>query len=191
MPQARNVSAQVQQMAERSALLPVGRQSARCTAIMSSPLLPLVCRAPNGLDLALITYLLTQNGFVLLFRFSDAARMSQSLREGKNDAQAEFTAFSACSDRRVGRNADADTLDLNVYDPTLPATTDLGKLVRQVNDADPDQMTVAFLTYHLIDLLTRAQQNHGLPEFDLVICDEAHHRTSRQANQFNHSRGCP
>ena len=105
------------------------------------------------------------------------ALMSQTVREWKNDAQAEFTAFSACSDRRVGRNADADSLDLNVHDLAFPATTDPEKLARQVNDADPEQMTVVFSTYHSIDVLTRAQQNHGLPEFDLVICDEAHRTT--------------
>ncbi len=113
----------------------------------------------------------------VLFMVPSLALMSQTVREWKNDAQAEFTAFSACSDRRVGRNADADSLDLNVHDLAFPATTDPEKLARQVNDADPEQMTVVFSTYHSIDVLTRAQQNHGLPEFDLVICDEAHRTT--------------
>ena len=38
-----------------------------------SPLLPSVCLAPTGLDLALLTCLRTQDGFALLLRFSDAA----------------------------------------------------------------------------------------------------------------------
>lgn len=113
----------------------------------------------------------------VLFMVPSLALMSQTVREWKNDCQDEFTAFSACSDTKVGRNADADSLDLNVHDLAFPATTDPEKLARQVNDAPADRMTVVFSTYHSIDVLTRAQKNHGLPEFDLVICDEAHRTT--------------
>ena len=38
-------------------------------------------------------------------------------------------------------------------------------------------MTVVFSTYHSIDVLTRARTQYELPEFDLVICDEAHRTT--------------
>ncbi|MDA3889234.1 MAG: DEAD/DEAH box helicase family protein, partial [Allgaiera sp.] len=113
----------------------------------------------------------------VLFMVPSLALMSQTVREWKNDCQEEFTAFSACSDTKVGRNADADSLDLNIHDLAFPATTDPEKLARQVKDAPADKMTVVFSTYHSIDVLTRAQQNHGLPAFDLVICDEAHRTT--------------
>lgn len=113
----------------------------------------------------------------VLFMVPSLALMSQTVREWKNDAREEFTAFSACSDVRVGRRADADSLDLNVHDLAFPATTDAEKLARQVTQADPEKMTVVFSTYHSIDVLTRAQQQHGLPAFDLVICDEAHRTT--------------
>ena len=113
----------------------------------------------------------------VLFMVPSLALMSQTVREWKNDATADFTAFSACSDIKVGRKEDADSLDLNVHDLAFPATTDPQRLARQVNDADPEKMTVVFSTYHSIDVLTRAQQNHDLPAFDLVICDEAHRTT--------------
>jgi len=113
----------------------------------------------------------------VLFMVPSLALMSQTVREWKNDAQNDFAAFSACSDVKVGRNKDADTLDLNIHDLAFPATTDPGKLAHQVNSVDAEQMTVVFATYHSIDVLTRAQQNHGLPAFDLVICDEAHRTT--------------
>ncbi|MHC0055446.1 DEAD/DEAH box helicase [Actibacterium sp. D379-3] len=113
----------------------------------------------------------------VLFMVPSLALMSQTVREWKNDCQEEFTAFSACSDTKVGRNADADSLDLNVHDLAFPATTDPERLARQVKDADPAKMTVVFSTYHSIDVLTRAQMNHGLTAFDLVICDEAHRTT--------------
>ncbi|MFC5583797.1 DEAD/DEAH box helicase [Nitratireductor kimnyeongensis] len=113
----------------------------------------------------------------VLFMVPSLALMSQTVREWKNDCQREFTAFSACSDTRIGRNVDADSLDLNVHDLAFPATTDAEKLARQVRQASSDQMTVVFSTYHSIDVLTRAQKQHGMPAFDLVICDEAHRTT--------------
>lgn len=120
---------------------------------------------------------MTGKGKRVLFMVPSLALMSQTVREWKNDCQEDFTAFSACSDTKVGRNADADSLDLNVHDLAFPATTDPERLARQVNDAPSDKMTVVFSTYHSIDVLTRAQKRYGLPEFDLVICDEAHRTT--------------
>ncbi|MEY8840141.1 DEAD/DEAH box helicase family protein, partial [Cribrihabitans sp. XS_ASV171] len=113
----------------------------------------------------------------VLFMVPSLALMSQTVREWKNDCQEDFTAYSACSDTKVGRNADADSLDLNVHDLAFPATTDPEKIARQVNLANADKMTVVFSTYHSIDVLTRAQKDYGLPEFDLVVCDEAHRTT--------------
>lgn len=113
----------------------------------------------------------------VLFMVPSLALMSQTVREWKNDCQADFTAFSACSDTKVGRSVDADSLDLNVHELAFPATTDPERLARQVNDASRDKLTVVFSTYHSIDVLTRAQKQFGLPEFDLVICDEAHRTT--------------
>lgn len=113
----------------------------------------------------------------VLFMVPSLALMSQTVREWKNDCQEDFTAYSACSDTKIGRSADADSLDLNVHDLAFPATTDPAKIARQVNNASPDKMTVVFSTYHSIDVLARAQKHHDLPEFDLVVCDEAHRTT--------------
>jgi len=112
-----------------------------------------------------------------LFMVPSLALMSQTVREWKKDCQEEFTAFSACSDTKVGRNVDADTLDLNIHDLAFPATTDPERLAYQVNNADSGKMTVVFSTYHSIDVITRAQNKYGLPEFDLIVCDEAHRTT--------------
>ncbi|MBP2568817.1 putative helicase [Agrobacterium tumefaciens] len=116
-------------------------------------------------------------GKLVLFMVPSLALMSQTVREWKNDCQDEFVAYSACSDTRIGRNADADSLDLNIHDLAFPATTDPEKLARQVAMVNGGKMTVVFSTYHSIDVLTRAQKQFGLPVFDLVICDEAHRTT--------------
>lgn len=116
-------------------------------------------------------------GKLVLFMVPSLALMSQTVREWKGDSQNDFTAYSACSDKKIGRSADVDSLDLNVHDLAFPATTDPERLARQVRMAPPDKMTVVFSTYHSIEVLTQAQQVHGLPAFDLVICDEAHRTT--------------
>jgi predicted helicase len=38
-------------------------------------------------------------------------------------------------------------------------------------------MSVVFSTYHSIDVISQAQKKHGLAEFDLIVCDEAHRTT--------------
>ncbi|MEO9824496.1 MAG: type ISP restriction/modification enzyme [Paracoccaceae bacterium] len=114
---------------------------------------------------------------LVLFMVPSLALMSQTVREWKNDCQQDFTAFSACSDVKIGRSADADSLDLDVHDLAFPATTDPARLAAQVSTADPNKMTVVFSTYHSIDVLSRSQKQHDLPAFDLVICDEAHRTT--------------
>lgn len=120
---------------------------------------------------------LAGKGKRVLFMVPSLALMSQTVREWKNDCQQDFTAFSACSDVKIGRSADADSLDLDVHDLAFPATTDPAKLADQVSTADPNNMTVVFSTYHSIDVLSRSQKQYDLPAFDLVICDEAHRTT--------------
>jgi predicted helicase len=42
---------------------------------------------------------------------------------------------------------------------------------------DAQHMSVVFSTYHSIAVISRAQQLHGLADFDLIVCDEAHRTT--------------
>ena len=106
------------------------------------------------------------------------ALMSQTVREWKNDCRDDFTAFSACSDKKVGRRRKGtDNLNPDIHDLAFSATTDPEKLADHVKNAATDKMTVVFATYHSIDVLERAQKKYDLPEFDLVICDEAHRAT--------------
>ena len=51
-------------------------------------------------------------------------------------------------------------------------------IAREVGKRHDDQhMSVVFSTYHSIDVISQAQLEHGLAEFDLIICDEAHRTT--------------
>src|SRR5690606_1223176 len=59
-----------------------------------------------------------------------------------------------------------------------PATTDARRLAQGVAlRHDGEHMTVVFSTYHSIEVIHQAQHDHGLADFDLIVCDEAHRTT--------------
>ena len=108
----------------------------------------------------------------VLYMVPTLALMSQTVLEWKYNAREEFNAFSICSDVQVGIKDD-DSLHLPRHELAFPATTDAQTIATQVKNANPNQMIVVFCTYHSVEVLTDAQAL-GLPEFDLIICDEAH-----------------
>ena len=117
-------------------------------------------------------------GKSVLYMVPSLALMSQTVREWKNDAKEDFTAFSACSDDKVGRKKPKDDqIQVNLHELAFPATTDTRKLSEQIKRSDKSKMTVVFSTYHSIDVISSAQYDHNLGEFDLIICDEAHRTT--------------
>lgn len=117
-------------------------------------------------------------GKLVLYMVPSLALMSQTVREWKNDSEDDFLAFSVCSDVKVGkRESDGDAIQFTVHDLAFPATTDAGKIAQQVEDSDREKMIVVFSTYQSIQVLEDAQKTHGLPEFDCIICDEAHRTT--------------
>ena len=111
-------------------------------------------------------------GSSVLFLVPSIALMSQTLKEWSAERQLPMRAFAICSDTKVGKTSE----DYSVSDLAYPATTSTPQLLAEVAKADaPDGMTVYFSTYQSIDVVARAQaQAGGLPEFDLVVCDEAH-----------------
>ena len=121
---------------------------------------------------------LAGKGKYVLYMVPSLALMSQTVREWKNDASKDFTAFSACSDIKVGkRKPKDDRIEVNLNDLAFPATTDAAKLAEKVKAADANRMTVVFSTYQSIDVISKAQQEYDAPQFDLIICDEAHRTT--------------
>lgn len=117
-------------------------------------------------------------GKLVLYMVPSLALMSQTVREWKNDAKYEFTAYSACSDKKVGRRTGSDDIiEMSRHDLAFPATTDPRILAEQIERADENKMTVVFSTYHSIDVISKAQKFFGLGQFDLIVCDEAHRTT--------------
>jgi len=114
----------------------------------------------------------------VLFMVPSLALMSQTVREWTNDTETPIRAFAVCSDAHVGkrRKSTDDVAEIEIHDLAFPATTDPVKVAAKAGEDDPERMTVIFSTYQSIVTLTRAQEA-GLPDFDLIICDEAHRTT--------------
>jgi predicted helicase len=118
-------------------------------------------------------------GKSVLFLVPSLSLMSQTIREWTIDSETPLRAFAVCSDVQVGKrrkNKD-DMAEIEVHDLDYPATTNAAKLAAKVAHAAPDRMTAVFATYQSIQVIAAAQAHHGLAEFDLIICDEAHRTT--------------
>ncbi|MYG51932.1 MAG: DEAD/DEAH box helicase, partial [Rhodospirillaceae bacterium] len=104
---------------------------------------------------------------------------SQSVREWTADTETPLRSFAVCSDSQVGkrRQSNTDVAEIDILDLAFPATTDATKLAQGLRYAAPDKMTVVFATYQSIQVIANAQANHDSPEFDLIVCDEAHRTT--------------
>jgi len=125
-------------------------------------------------------------GFVL-FLVPSIALLGQTLREWTSFSSEPIHPVCICSDPEVSKkkskNEDSDTF--STIDLALPATTDVRKIVHQLeylNSLDKTGMKVVFSTYQSIEVIAEAQKelmsrNKSFGKFDLVICDEAHRTT--------------
>ena len=109
----------------------------------------------------------------VLFAAPSLSLLAQSMREWGSDAETFLRAFALCSDAKVGRN-DGDST--HIYDMPIPATTNAAALFNAAKSDATGRMTVVFTTYQSMQVVADAHKL-GLPEFDLVVCDEAHRTT--------------
>lgn len=117
-----------------------------------------------------------QNGMVL-FLVPSISLLSQTLKEWSIESETPFHAFAVCSDSKVGKHKE----DISKHDLAIPASTDTESLLKGLERFKSDKkMTVIFSTYQSIDVISKAQKK-GLPEFDIIICDEAHRTTGATA----------
>lgn len=118
-------------------------------------------------------------GKTVLVLVPSLALMSQTIREWTIDSATPLRSYAVCSDVQVGkRRRDADDVaEVELHDLDYPATTNAAKLASRAHAPSADRMTVVFSTYQSIQVISDAQKRHGFPEFDLIICDEAHRTT--------------
>ena len=117
---------------------------------------------------------------LVLFLMPSLALMAQSVREWCADAVLPLATFAVCSDKQVGkrRRSTDDIAELEVTDLTFPVTTDSQKVAQAVTAASAaGTMRIVFATYQSIQVIAEAQAEHGMPVFELIVCDEAHRTT--------------
>ncbi|BCX46409.1 helicase [Haloferula helveola] len=125
----------------------------------------------------------------VLFLVPSLALLAQTLREWTAFSKKPIHALAVCSDSNIGRRKqkDDDNAEIDVTDLAFPATTNTKSLIRQwealqrkikkrKQSKENRGTAVVFSTYHSIAAVHEAQKK-GLPDFDLVICDEAHRTT--------------
>ncbi|MFC9352813.1 DEAD/DEAH box helicase [Arthrobacter sp. NPDC057013] len=113
-------------------------------------------------------------GGSVLFLVPSIALLQQTLNEWTAQASVPLRPLAVCSDTKVGRK---EHEDVSVHDLAFPATTDPAKLLNRAKiSTGQEAITVVFSTYQSIDVIHQAQKA-GLPEFDLIVCDEAHRTT--------------
>ena len=99
--------------------------------------------------------------------------LSQSLREWATEAELPQRNFAVCSDSKVGEDKEG----MRAYELAFPTTTDRKALANKLTEPRTSgRINIVFSTYHSIDVVAEAQRR-GAPEFDLIICDEAHRTT--------------
>lgn len=127
----------------------------------------------------------TDNKGLILFLVPSISLLGQTLREWSANANEPINAVAICSDPAVSKqkkkNEDIDTF--STVDLAYPASTDPKSILKQfeqIKETGNGGLTVVFSTYQSIDVIAKAQKEllkKGFPEFDLIVCDEAHRTT--------------
>lgn len=116
----------------------------------------------------------------VLFLVPSLNLLSQTLTEWTQESTIQLHSYAVCSDSEVGkkRGKNEDDFELLAHELQYPATTNAKQLAKAfLSREDSEHMSVVFSTYHSIETISEAQKLHQLPEFDLIVCDEAHRTT--------------
>ena len=115
-----------------------------------------------------------QVGGTILFLAPSISLVSQTFNEWINQSNIPVSSIIVCSDISI-KAEESD--DIHTYDLACPPTTDPETLAKVASvEFQPNKLNVIFCTYQSIQVVIDAQEK-GLPEFDLVVCDEAHRTT--------------
>ncbi len=108
----------------------------------------------------------------ILFLCPSIALLDQTIWAWTRDSEIDINAYAVVSDKKVGRGKEDEDDPNDIRLLSHPATTDPEELVKRFK-REEDKLNVIFSTYQSLDVIKEAQKM-GLPEFDLIICDEAH-----------------
>ena len=124
---------------------------------------------------------LAGKGKRVLFLVPSLSLLQQTLTEWTQESAIPLHSFAVCSDSDVGKKKgrkEDDAVQTLAHELRYPATTDAKALAKGIAVRnDGEHMSVVFSTYHSIEVIHDAQHQHGLADFDLIVCDEAHRTT--------------
>ncbi len=120
---------------------------------------------------------LTDGEGAVLFLVPSIALLSQSLREWLSQARTRMHAIAVCSDAKAAE-PEQDSMDLTSNDIPAPACTDAVRIGQQYQIwKKRGGLVTVFSTYQSLSVIHEAQERGKLPEFDIIVCDEAHRTT--------------
>ena len=112
-----------------------------------------------------------RKGGRILFLAPSIALVGQTMRSWANQSKLPLICAVVCSDAKAS-HSEEDIWESSLKDLPYPASTDPDVLYSQMKDADDkDALVVIFSTYQSIQVVADAQ-GMGLPEFDIVFCDD-------------------
>ena len=107
--------------------------------------------------------------------------LSQTLHEWTAAATDRFEVLCVCSDQSVGKSENDEAVN-SVFDLAFPVTSDITEIQRFLSQTG---FKVIFSTYQSSPLVADAQAGETVPEFDLVVADEAHRCAGKTGNDFS------
>ncbi|MBW5409318.1 restriction endonuclease, partial [Brachyspira hampsonii] len=124
---------------------------------------------------------ITDKNGIIVFLAPSIALLGQTFREYCKEKIDPFLASIVCSDSKSGQSEDdTDPIEL----PYAPSTR-YEDIIETYNKAkNNSQRFIIFSTYQSSYNIKKAQEN-GLPEIDLMICDEAHRTVGAMVNNTN------
>ena len=108
----------------------------------------------------------------VLYLVPSIGLLSQAMREWSDQRGVPHSYIGICSDTRAGSTSE----DASIQELKIPVTTDPSEISRALHKPDTRKMTVVFCTYQSLPIIEEAQ-NNGAPQFDIILCDEAHRTT--------------
>ena len=135
--------------------------------------LVMACGTGKTLTSQRVAERLVPNGGLVLYATPSIGLTAQSRREWLREAKRPLHTVVVCSDIGAGTGWSNEV--------EAPVTTDpatIAKAVKKAGRATGSERLIAvFSTYQSMEKLCLAQEEHGLPDIDLMIADEAHRTT--------------
>ena len=120
-----------------------------------------------------ITEQMVPDGGRILFLAPSIALVSQARREWLRYRTRSIRGLVVCSDRTSGGRGESE--DIRVSELECSVTTKPEEIALALDGME--DTGVVFCTYQSLEKISQAQLEHGAPDFDMIIADEAHRTT--------------